>query len=380
MKIIQSGNTYDLYDNSVKTFDALPPKVYTLEHHPQRGCYLADHAAITVSEKVYGVQKQKTDKVMRSFALFTRSLGVILSGDKGSGKTMFAKKLCERAIEEGLPVILVEKNLPGLARFLERIEQECVVLFDEFEKTFRNREANENDDDYDESETESHEQEKLLGLFDGTSGGKKLFVITCNEVEELNNCLINRPGRFHYHFRFDYPSECEIDEYLKDHLDTLYHPAIPAVISFSKRVKLNYDCLRAIAFELNTGASFSEIISDLNILNIEEYAYDVTLCFENGKRLIEKRYKADLYDEENPFGWIDLHDGSGHQIAEVSFNKAKFIYEESDGTSYIPPDGFTVNYTAYDDDDQRKTAAYQKSKPVRLIFSRSRTTNLHYLV
>ena len=54
--------------------------------------------------------------------------------------------------------------------------------------------------------------------------GKKLFLITCNEIRKLNDYLINRLSRFHYHFRFDYPSYKEIWEYLHDKLEEKYYP------------------------------------------------------------------------------------------------------------------------------------------------------------
>ena len=73
--------------------------------------------------------------------------------------------------------------------------------------------------------------------------------------------MINRPGRFHYHFRFDYPTADEIEVYLRDKIDEKYYPEIKEVVNFSYKVKLNYDCLRAIAFELNSGEKFSEAIN-----------------------------------------------------------------------------------------------------------------------
>ena len=78
--------------------------------------------------------------------------------------------------------------------------------------------------------------------------GKKLFLITCNEIRKLNDYLINRPGRFHYHFRFDYPSYEEIRENLQDKLEEKYYGEIEGVVAFSRKVNFNYDCLRAIIF------------------------------------------------------------------------------------------------------------------------------------
>ena len=46
-----------------------------------------------VKEKVYGIHPKKADKVFKAFTKFERNLGVILSGDKGIGKSLFARIL-----------------------------------------------------------------------------------------------------------------------------------------------------------------------------------------------------------------------------------------------------------------------------------------------
>lgn len=162
----------------------------------------------------------KVDKVLSSFHCAERNLGVILSGDKGIGKSMFAKLLCIKAVEAQLPVILIDSCVPGIARFIESIEQECVVLFDEFDKTFKN--THDHDD-----------QSALLTLFDGTAGGKKLFIVTCNELYRLSDFIVNRPGRFHYHFRFNYPEPDDIRAYLKDKLKPEFYGEIEGVVQFA---------------------------------------------------------------------------------------------------------------------------------------------------
>lgn len=373
MTVIRSGDVYELYDDSVKTFSRLPVGTYTVEFDPRKGCYLMEHSSIEVTEKAYGVQDQKVEKVMRTFSGMGRSLGVILSGDKGIGKTMFAKKLCAKAIGEGIPVILVEGCYEGIVRLIERIDQECLVLFDEFEKTFVEKTTGYDDDD------EDGDQSKLLSLFDGTSGGKKLYVVTCNDIYKLNDCLINRPGRFHYHFRFEYPSQSEIEEYMTDNLDASYRTEIPKVVTFAKKVRLNYDCLRAIALEINMGVSFEEAISDLNILNVEEYEYDITLCFENGKKLYNKRYEIDLYDEEDPFAWIPFYNLAGAEVVQARFNKSAITYDPKTGAGVIQSNGFSLDFDVYDEDSKDVTP-YRRIKPSCITFSRSKEKKLHFSV
>lgn len=124
---------------------------------------------------------EKAEKVLRSFKVFQRNLGVILSGDKGIGKSLFARLLSAKAVEAGYPVIIVDQAFPGIASYIESIEQEVVFLFDEFDKTFG-------------SNHDSDPQSTFLSLFDGTSQGKKLFIITCNSLHGLNDYMVNRPA------------------------------------------------------------------------------------------------------------------------------------------------------------------------------------------
>ena len=79
---------------------------------------------------------ERIEKVLRSYAETDGNLGVILSGAKGIGKSLFAKLITARAVTDGLPVIMVNQYEPGLPQFLASIEQRCLVLFDEFDKNF----------------------------------------------------------------------------------------------------------------------------------------------------------------------------------------------------------------------------------------------------
>ena len=163
MKAISIGTRYEIYSDSLKAFDALPAKTYTVRFAQMSGFYLEERTDLAVKEKAYGVHTEKADKVLKSFALFERNMGVILSGDKGIGKSLFARCLCEQAVSAGYPVIIVDQFIPGIATYIESIEQEAVFLFDEFDKTFGDIRAGEN---------EANPQSRLLSLFDGTSEGK----------------------------------------------------------------------------------------------------------------------------------------------------------------------------------------------------------------
>lgn len=269
MKVISFGNTFQIHEDDLKTYDALPIGTYKVKFNPMSGFSLTSTGNyVQKEEKIYGNLGRKVDKAFRAFGDFERSLGIILSGNKGMGKSLFTQLAAVRAIAEGIPVIMVSDAYPGISNFLESIEQEVLVIFDEFEKVFSG-----------ERDTES--QDKLLGLFDGTTQQKRMYILTVNELRRVSDFMINRPGRFHYHIRIDYPTPEEITEYLSDKTSEDRHGEIKKVISFGQKVSLNYDSLRAIAYEIDSGASFEEAVSDLNILNVERQDYNVVVSFRD---------------------------------------------------------------------------------------------------
>lgn len=374
MKVVSTGNTFKIYDDSLKTFDKLPNQVYLVKFNQMTGFYLEKFSDIEVKEKVYGVHQTKVDKVMNSFKTFERSLGVILSGAKSIGKSLCAKLLSERAVKEGYPLIIVNGYIPGIADYLNEIEQEVVVLFDEFDKTFfaggNNRENSVNDP-----------QTEMLSLFDGISQGKKLFIVTCNELRNLNNYLVNRPGRFHYHFRFDYPSSEEITEYLEDKIDEVYFKEIEKVISFSRKVDLNYDCLRAIAFELQSGISFEEAIQDLNIINLSMEIYNLTLVFQDGTKLKYNRSALDMFDDNETC--INFCDDKGRDVY-VYFTPSDNTYDLAKGGCVVLDDVIKIDWDERDfgDSEEGKAdlAASKAKKVDYLLIRRCRDKDIHYAV
>ena len=285
MHIVESGKRYRIFNNAITTYDQLPPKTYRVDYDPETRIFslLEAHDFEIPETKIYGQHLDKVKKVLNSMDKMNRNLGVILSGDKGIGKSLFSKCLGLKARKKGIPVILVNEYHEGIANFLEEIEQTVMILFDEYDKTF--------------DEKKHNCQAEMLSLFDGVSAGKKLFVITCNEIQSLSQYLINRPGRFHYHFRFLYPTADEIRDYMEDKLDKQYYDEIENVIAFSVRMNLNYDCLRSIAFELNNGLKFQEAINDLNIIRISQYKnIKIIVEFENQATLSGKKNEWQLYD------------------------------------------------------------------------------------
>ena len=139
MKYVKKDNTTFIpFDGIEEVIDKLPPNIYTVESHPMRGMYLEVYSKnFVINEpKLYGEYPNKIDKIINGFSHVNRNMGVIMSGDKGLGKSLSAKILCNRFLAQGYPIILCDKYLDKLSSLLHSINQTCIVFFDEFDKIF----------------------------------------------------------------------------------------------------------------------------------------------------------------------------------------------------------------------------------------------------
>lgn len=356
MNIVHSGDTYQIYGNTLQTYKELPVGTYEIGFHKMMGFFLKDHADLNVKEeKIYGSTPEKVEKVLKGFQKVNRNFGVILSGKKGIGKSLFARQLATRAKEYNLPLIIVPNYVPGIADFISSIEQEVIVLFDEFEKTFASS------DDF-------NPQEELLSLFDGLDGGKKLFIITCNEVHRLNSYFINRPGRFHYHFILGNPSPEEIREYMEDKLDVKYHSCIKKLLSFAINVDLTYDILRAIVFEINCGYSLEETLMDLNISKEGVPRYNIKVEFADGSVRVREKAQINTCSNDKNHCWFSGKIGNHDSAIRIDFTPTDIIVDLDHSEMTIDPslvDKY-ISEDEFDLDNEKDREIYEYLKNLEI--------------
>lgn len=295
MQIMDDGTHLLIYSNGIKAYEKLPINSnYSVEYEPAPGVgfYLSQKKKFEKpSFKLYGNQLSLVDDILNAFERSDKSIGVILSGAKGTGKTVFSKMLSAKANEKGLPTVLVNNNVSGVSNFLARIDEPSLIMFDEFEKKFQ---------DSLQPQVGSDSQSDMLSLFDGVMGGKNLYVLTVNDIVDLSPYLLNRPGRFMYSIRMNEPSPKNIKDYLHDKLDKDVdnrEAQIDDIIRFSFKFPLSYDILDTLVFQLNAGKQFKEVLPSLNLMNFGDIDYNVDVEFEGGYTYSIRESNIDLFKD-----------------------------------------------------------------------------------
>ena len=355
MNVVNAGSRYQIYGEDVKTYKTLPVGTYEVQFSQMQGFYLTQrHDLVVTEDKIYGSSLYKISKVIKSYQYMNRNFGVLLSGQKGIGKSLFVKLLAQEVLKIGLPVVTVTMSVPGIASFISSIDQECAFIFDEFEKIFSMKDG---------------EQDELLTLFDGIDAGRKLFLVTCNDLSQVSEFMINRPGRFHYHFTMSPPSCEEVEEYMKDKLDPKYHDAIRDVVNLANITDMPYDYLRAICVELNQGYSLNEAMGDLNITRTNDTRFDVTAIFSNGMVYEAHACRIDLRSHNRDSANVRNYDKKnvpsnlyvGFVPAEAHIENGAFVITDKLNQWDVDSDNFDVS------EDKAEVLAKEWNDNVRVV-------------
>ena len=303
---LKSGNTFRVATKeSMDLHDALPVGNYTIKMDPMENFYLEHIEDFDIPTKVYGNVLRQTDRVINTFNKRAKSTGVLMAGEKGSGKTMLSKNICIEMAKQGVPTIVINQPWFGekFNTLIQSIQQPAIVLFDEFEKVY-----------------DREQQEQMLTLLDGVYSTQKLFILTCNDRWRVDTHMRNRPGRIYYYFEFKGLEEEFVREYCNDnlknksHIDTMC--SIAGVFS-----AFNFDMLKATVEEMNR---YDESPQEaLKVLNVRA-------DFDSGTRYDVKIYRGDEEAKRiSPQVW------TGTPLAKDDLEFSYFIQDPSERTNRV---------------------------------------------
>ena len=278
-----SRNNTDLFN--------LDPGFYAVEWNKDVGFYLRTMEVQNIPKKTYGEVKSRTDLILQKFQKRNRHTGVLLSGMRGTGKSLLARNVCVEAVYKyNMPVLMITSPFSGFAfnKFLEQIKQPCVVNVDEFEKVYSKQ------DDKDP-------QEELLSMFEGGAQHNKLWLLTINETKRMNEYMQNRPGRIFYHFEYGSLSEETVEEVCKD--KGFSKEKIENLLSFYGLVKeFTFDVLTSIIEECNDFDIMpTEAVKRLNVIisSATELIKPLIEIYADNVLIMSSEYDSfDTQDEE----------------------------------------------------------------------------------
>lgn len=241
----------------------LEPGVYAFGINNQGWLLEKTSSNFEFNYKIYGHNEKITDRIMKAWKNIDSNLGVILNGIKGTGKTISAQMICNQAIQDKIPVLVVSHPVP-LAQILENVQQDIVIVFDEFEKTHKKPE----------------DQQALLSTIDGMSRNthRRLFIFTTNE-KNIDANFVDRPSRVRYMWEFKRLSDSVIEELLTDLLKPecqKFRAEISAYIN--TRLIVSIDTVKTIINEANIfeepPSAFEEALA-LSEMNVRSFTLEI---------------------------------------------------------------------------------------------------------
>ena len=182
-------------------YDLIPGKIYNLNY--KRGWeeypYIEEDGELGLPNKIYDEDCFFIQRILNTIKSDVNNVGVLLSGLKGSGKSLTAKLVSKKS---NLPILVVNPTFPSskLKDIFTQFKTPVCVIFDEIDKNGN-----------------YWNTEQMLNFLDGIqSTTKKLVIMTCNETCDLSEYILDRCSRIKYFKQYDGLDLCVIKELVKD--------------------------------------------------------------------------------------------------------------------------------------------------------------------
>lgn len=271
MEKVWIRNGKEMWITDPPSQNKLDNKIYVVKNHEIRGFYLEEKQdSFQFPYKVYGIENNFIDRVIKAYDSSKNNLGILLYGVKGTGKSVTAKMICNKL---NLPVILIEDKFNTDSRsvdeYVNSIPQELIIYIDEYEKKYE-------------------DSDSLLSIMDGsnTSIHKRLFLLTSNNLDMSYN-LFSRPSRIRYMKKYSSLGLNEINKVIDDSL--IHKDKKESIIEFCNQLTIiTIDILKSIINEVNLFNESPQDFSEIFNVNKAITAYDIYEInySNNSKKLI----------------------------------------------------------------------------------------------
>ena len=321
---LQQGSMLNIIGSNAKILNELPVGIYNLQQNNRTMEFYLTHLSdkFEFPFKIYDIDNKFIKHVMTTYHNTTNNLGVLLSGLKGTGKTVTSKILVN---EMNLPCIIISQNYEGLQDFLASLECECILMFDEFEKNFENQ------------------TQDLLSVMDGVYNSltRKIFLLTTNTLH-INDNFLSRPSRIRYKKTYtNLPIETVIS-YLNDNL--VDKTKIKEIVEFVNTLACStIDIVKCITDEINLhNCNINDIKDYLNV-QVATHIYKTIVSF---RATSIEEFKEQLNHAESLIGtthetegwkYESIEDVDGFHVEVAATSHPVFYIERGEdfGSRYV---------------------------------------------
>lgn len=278
---INTGTTYRRMEGDICNIDAVPFGVYEVDLSITGWSLTKIADEFTFNYKLYDIQNDFLKYITKTYNSTNGNLGVLMSGTRGSGKSVSSKLLANSL---GLPIIIVksmgDKN-EEMFSYLASFNFDCLFFFDEFEKQF------------------SEHDSTILQFMDGiyTSEYRRVFLLTTNHLT-VNENLLSRPSRIRYVRQFGNLAKNIVDEYLEDNLNDKTNKTL--LLDYIDTLTIStIDILKAVVEEANIHG-VEEFLNMKNSFNVQtaKYTYRTMLSSISISKIKDKKYDVEKAVEE----------------------------------------------------------------------------------
>lgn len=182
--------------------EKIEPHLYEI-YPSQHGLFLKKVGEkFELPEKIFGKEvAARTTEVGNTWTSVDTNVGCLLIGSQGSGKSLQAKHMCNKACGvEKMPIFSIKKKVDvAILEFISDMAGDAIFYFDEFGKMYK---------------TEDNEEgtEELLRFFSEKGKYRRMLVATENDDKLISQYMLNRPGRFAWVYRMNKLSPCEAED------------------------------------------------------------------------------------------------------------------------------------------------------------------------
>lgn len=311
-------------DFSGIALDNVPAGYYRIAVAQGIGFHLVPVDPLQTIDKIYGSLLQHVPRIKQVFAeRVGLPTSVILEGLKGSGKSLMMKTIAKQFVEEENGIVLLCNQAfagDSFFEFLQKITQKKIVLMDEFDKVYNDKDS----------------RNSILTLLDGTFASHTLFILTMNATANSGafEFFHNRPGRVFFNIKFSSIDLDAIEAYVVDHLydqDKLFE-----IMTYVKRFQtFNMDMLATLVREVNACPHLDlEVIGTyLNVkpdLSLDDITFNIQVL-RNGIN-VTKILRSHNISDSHLKRFIREADTSEFTINLDSRDEARVTYiDEDDG-------------------------------------------------